>query len=110
MGGTGFGGGDAARSLWRELRPGLWKQRKQWIFSNVVIGPILTIGDGVKIQNNISVNEGVTLEDYAFSGPSMVFSHVFNPREPRSGGWKSFGPPWFGGERAWEPTARWSAA
>ena len=34
----------------------------------------------VKIQNNVSVYEGVELEDYIFCGPSMVFTNVLNPR------------------------------
>ena len=38
------------------------------------------IGDDVKIQNNVSVYEGVTLEDDVFCGPSMVFTNVINPR------------------------------
>jgi UDP-2-acetamido-3-amino-2,3-dideoxy-glucuronate N-acetyltransferase len=38
------------------------------------------VGNGVKIQNNVSVYEGVTLEDFVFCGPSMVFTNVFNPR------------------------------
>jgi UDP-2-acetamido-3-amino-2,3-dideoxy-glucuronate N-acetyltransferase len=46
----------------------------------VVIGPYVQIGNGVKIQNNVSVYEGVTLEDDVFCGPSMVFTNVFNPR------------------------------
>ncbi|MEO8361405.1 MAG: acyltransferase, partial [Vicinamibacteria bacterium] len=33
-----------------------------------------------KIQNNVSVYEGVELEDNVFCGPSMVFTNVFNPR------------------------------
>lgn len=40
----------------------------------------MTVGNGVKIQNNVSVYEGVTLEDYVFCGPSMVFTNVINPR------------------------------
>jgi UDP-2-acetamido-3-amino-2,3-dideoxy-glucuronate N-acetyltransferase len=40
----------------------------------------VTIGNKVKIQNNVSVYEGVTLEDGVFCGPSMVFTNVFNPR------------------------------
>ena len=36
--------------------------------------------DGCKIQNNVSVYTGVTLEDDVFCGPSMVFTNVFNPR------------------------------
>jgi UDP-2-acetamido-3-amino-2,3-dideoxy-glucuronate N-acetyltransferase len=50
------------------------------IGQNVVIGPEVTIGKGCKIQNNVSVYQGVTLEDYVFCGPSMVFTNVFNPR------------------------------
>ncbi len=50
------------------------------IGQNVVIGPDVTIGRGCKIQNNISVYKGVTLEDYVFCGPSMVFTNVYNPR------------------------------
>jgi len=50
------------------------------IGQNVVIGPEVTIGTGCKIQNNISVYKGVTLEDYVFCGPSMVFTNVYNPR------------------------------
>lgn len=50
------------------------------IGQNVVIGPRVTVGDGCKIQNNVSVYEGVTLEDNVFCGPSMVFTNVYNPR------------------------------
>jgi UDP-2-acetamido-3-amino-2,3-dideoxy-glucuronate N-acetyltransferase len=50
------------------------------IGQNVVIGPEVTIGAGCKIQNNVSVYQGVTLEDNVFCGPSMVFTNVFNPR------------------------------
>jgi UDP-2-acetamido-3-amino-2,3-dideoxy-glucuronate N-acetyltransferase len=38
------------------------------------------IGDGVRIQNNVSAYDGVILEDYAFVGPSVVFTNVKNPR------------------------------
>jgi len=34
----------------------------------------------VKIQNNVSVYDDVTLEDDVFCGPSMVFTNVVNPR------------------------------
>jgi UDP-2-acetamido-3-amino-2,3-dideoxy-glucuronate N-acetyltransferase len=50
------------------------------IGQNVVIGPDVTIGKGCKIQNNISIYKGVTLEDEVFCGPSMVFTNVYNPR------------------------------
>ena len=47
---------------------------------NVNIGNNVIVGNSVKIQNNVSVYEGVTLEDYAFCGPSVVFTNVFDPR------------------------------
>lgn len=47
---------------------------------NVVVGPNVSVGDGCKIQNNVSVFEGVTLEDEVFCGPSCVFTNVNNPR------------------------------
>ena len=34
----------------------------------------------MKIQNNVSVYDNVTLEDDVFCGPSMVFTNVYNPR------------------------------
>jgi UDP-2-acetamido-3-amino-2,3-dideoxy-glucuronate N-acetyltransferase len=46
---------------------------------NGYIGKV-TIGDGVRIQNNVSVYDGVTLEDHVFVGPSAVFTNVVNPR------------------------------
>jgi UDP-2-acetamido-3-amino-2,3-dideoxy-glucuronate N-acetyltransferase len=32
------------------------------------------------VQNNVSIYEGVTLEDFVFCGPSMVFTNVRTPR------------------------------
>ncbi|MEX0663485.1 MAG: Gfo/Idh/MocA family oxidoreductase [Acidimicrobiia bacterium] len=50
------------------------------IGQNVVIGPNVDIGDRCRIQNNVSVYEGVTLEADVFCGPSCVFTNVVNPR------------------------------
>ena len=50
------------------------------IGQNVVIGPDVTIGDGCKIQGNVSVYKGVTLQDEVFCGPSVVFTNIYNPR------------------------------
>jgi UDP-2-acetamido-3-amino-2,3-dideoxy-glucuronate N-acetyltransferase len=47
---------------------------------NVFIGSGAVLGDRNKIQNNVSVYDGVVLEDDVFCGPSMVFTNVFNPR------------------------------
>jgi UDP-2-acetamido-3-amino-2,3-dideoxy-glucuronate N-acetyltransferase len=46
----------------------------------VYVGNDVLIGDQVKIQNNVSVYDAVTLEDDVFCGPSMVFTNVYNPR------------------------------
>ena len=43
------------------------------------IGNNVIIGDDVKIQNNVSVYEGVTLENKVFCGPSVVFTNVKFP-------------------------------
>ena len=43
-------------------------------------GPDVIIGDGCKIQNNVSLYKGVILEDGVFCGPSMVFTNVTTPR------------------------------
>jgi len=47
---------------------------------NVYVGPGVVLGRGCKVQNNVSLYEGVTLEDDVFVGPSAVFTNVFNPR------------------------------
>ena len=47
---------------------------------NVVVGPDVVVGDRCRIQNNVSVFAGVTLEDGVFCGPSCVFTNVHNPR------------------------------
>lgn len=47
---------------------------------NVMAGPDVTIGAGCKIQNNVSLYKGVTLEDDVFCGPSCVFTNVLTPR------------------------------
>ena len=47
---------------------------------NVVIGPDVIVGKQCKIQNNVSIYKGITLEDGVFCGPSMVFTNIYNPR------------------------------
>ena len=47
---------------------------------NVMAGPHVRIGDGCKLQNNVAVYEGVTLEADVFCGPSCVFTNVRTPR------------------------------
>ena len=45
-----------------------------------MIGPDVIVGDNCKIQNNVSLYKGVTIEDDAFIGPSVVFTNIKNPR------------------------------
>lgn len=47
---------------------------------NVNIAGDVKIGNGVKIQNNVAVYGGTIVDDYAFLGPSCVFTNVTNPR------------------------------
>lgn len=50
------------------------------IGQNVMVGPDVRVGDYCKIQNNVSLYKGVTLEDEVFCGPSCVFTNVYTPR------------------------------
>ena len=47
---------------------------------NVVVMPTAILGKNVKVQNNVSIYDGVICEDEVFLGPSMVFTNVINPR------------------------------
>ncbi|MBK6479839.1 MAG: N-acetyltransferase [Saprospiraceae bacterium] len=47
---------------------------------NVVMMSGASLGDNVKVQNNVSIYTGVHCEDDVFLGPSMVFTNVINPR------------------------------
>lgn len=54
---------------------------KHCIFGqNTMVMNGVRVGDYCKIQNNVSIYEGVILEDYVFCGPSMVFTNVTTPR------------------------------
>ncbi len=47
---------------------------------NGYVGGAAVIGDGCRIQNNVSIYDGVILEEEVFVGPSVVFTNVRNPR------------------------------
>lgn len=47
---------------------------------NVFVSSSAIIGDRCKVQNNVSIYDGVILEDDVFCGPSVVFTNVYNPR------------------------------
>jgi UDP-2-acetamido-3-amino-2,3-dideoxy-glucuronate N-acetyltransferase len=46
----------------------------------VFVASGVRIGNNCKIQNNVSLYEGVILEDDVFCGPSMVFTNIKHPR------------------------------
>ena len=45
-----------------------------------MVGSDVVIGDRVKIQNNVAIYTGVTVEDEVFLGPSCVLTNVTNPQ------------------------------
>jgi UDP-2-acetamido-3-amino-2,3-dideoxy-glucuronate N-acetyltransferase len=47
---------------------------------NVFVAARAVIGNGCKIQNNVSLYDDVQLEDDVFVAPSAVFTNVVNPR------------------------------
>jgi len=47
---------------------------------NVFVASRAVVGDGCRIQNNVSIYDGVELGDEVFVGPSAVFTNVVNPR------------------------------
>jgi acetyltransferase-like isoleucine patch superfamily enzyme len=65
------------------VRGGAVIGRECTIGGNVFVDVGAHIGDRVKVQNNVSVYQGVTLEDEVFVGPSAAFT---NDRYPRAQG------------------------
>jgi UDP-2-acetamido-3-amino-2,3-dideoxy-glucuronate N-acetyltransferase len=47
---------------------------------NVFVAGRAVVGDGCKIQNNVSLYDDVVLENDVFVAPSAVFTNVINPR------------------------------
>lgn len=50
------------------------------IGQNVFIADGVGVGNHAKIQNNVSLYEGVRLEDFVFCGPGCVFTNIKIPR------------------------------
>ena len=46
----------------------------------VYVGGTARLGHRVKVQNQVSIYDAVTLEDDVFCGPGVVFTNVRNPR------------------------------
>ena len=47
---------------------------------NTYVADGVVIGDRVKVQNYVSLYEGIQIEDDVFLGPSCVFTNITNPR------------------------------
>jgi UDP-2-acetamido-3-amino-2,3-dideoxy-glucuronate N-acetyltransferase len=71
----------AETKLWHfvHVMDGAWIGSRCSIGQGCFIGKV-RIGHGCKIQNNVSIYDGVTLEDDVFLGPSCVFTNVKHPR------------------------------
>src|SRR5262249_4756936 len=71
----------AGRKIWHfcHVSPGAKIGPRCVLGQNVYVGNV-TVGENCRIQNNVSLYDGVKLEDHVFCGPSMVFTNVINPR------------------------------
>lgn len=47
---------------------------------NTFVAEGAVLGSFVKVQNNVAIYAGTTIEDYVFLGPSCVLTNVTNPR------------------------------
>ena len=47
---------------------------------NTLVAGTAVLGNRVKVQNSVSIYDGVTLEDEVFLGPSCVLTNITNPR------------------------------
>ena len=73
-------GADSQIWHWTHVREGAQVGRNCTLGQNVYVAPTVIIGDRVKVQNNVSLFDGVILEDDVFCGPSAAFTNVTTPR------------------------------
>ena len=72
--------GDGVRIWhWVHVRAGAVIGDGTSIGQGCYVGDVV-IGRGCKIQNSVSIYDGVTLDDEVFLGPSCVFTNVRHPR------------------------------
>lgn len=72
-------GADTAIWHWVHVMPGARIGDRCSIGQGCFVGNA-QIGDGCRIQNHVSIFDGVTLEADVFLGPSCVFTNVEHPR------------------------------
>ena len=75
--------GESTR-IWHfcHVMPGAVVGRDCILGQGVFVAATARIGDRVKVQNQVSIFDAVTLEDDVFCGPSSVFTNVSTPRSP----------------------------
>lgn len=68
--------------IWNEaqVREGARIGRNCRIGKCVYIGKDVVLGDGCKIQNRATIYQGVTLGNYVFIGPHVIFTNDLYPR------------------------------
>lgn len=64
---------------WVHVMPGAFIGDRCSIGQGCYVGKV-RIGDGCRIQNHVSLYDGVILDDDVFLGPSCVFTNVKHPR------------------------------
>ncbi len=62
------------------VMPGALIGRDSSLGQNCFVAGSVRVGDRVRVQNNVSLYDGVIVEDDVFIGPSAVFTNVVNPR------------------------------
>jgi UDP-2-acetamido-3-amino-2,3-dideoxy-glucuronate N-acetyltransferase len=72
-------GADTRIWHWVHVMPGAHIGDRCSIGQGCYVGNV-RIGDGCRIQNHVSLYDGVTLDDAVFLGPSCVFTNVAHPR------------------------------
>jgi UDP-2-acetamido-3-amino-2,3-dideoxy-glucuronate N-acetyltransferase len=70
------------------VMPGARIGRDCVLGQNVYVGGAVVMGDGCKVQNNVSLYDGVVLEDDVFCGPSSVFTNDLFPRAHHKRAWE----------------------
>jgi UDP-2-acetamido-3-amino-2,3-dideoxy-glucuronate N-acetyltransferase len=64
---------------WVHVMPGAQIGERCSIGQGCFVGRV-RIGDGCRIQNHVSIYDGVTLDDDVFLGPACAFTNVKHPR------------------------------
>jgi UDP-2-acetamido-3-amino-2,3-dideoxy-glucuronate N-acetyltransferase len=72
----------AGTKIWHfaHISPGARIGEKCIFGQNTFVADGVVIGHNVKVQNNVAIYTGTTIEDDVFLGPSCVLTNVTNPR------------------------------